>query len=227
MNVPADNRIPSTTELATLKAPVGTKVWVESENYCYVAVPVDDAANNAITSSGSLTPVAWQPDGVIVQTWSGAKYAIKGMTVYSGFEITDGIMRAYFGEYASGVTLPTNAETALYGSLISGLAASSRYHATLKTTVVIWQTSDPTNVGSMDYNTDLYIATSPTSVATVTLKGTPATNVTRLPAGLSGATSRVAASTGGFTMYATRPTGVACSTTSEWWLKRFTLLGAI
>jgi hypothetical protein len=227
MNVPADNRIPSTTELATLNAPIGTKVWVESENYCYVAVPVDDAANNAITSSGSLTPVAWQPDGVVVQTWGGAKYAIKGMTVYSGFDITNGIMRAYFGEYAEGITLPTNAETVLYGSLISGLAASSRYHATLKTTVVIWQTADPTNVGSMDFNTDLYIATSPTSVATVTLKGTLARDLTRLPAGLSGATMTVAPSTGGFEIKATRPTGVACSCTAEWWCKRFTLLGAI
>jgi hypothetical protein len=191
--LPADFRIPTTADLTSCDAPVGTKLWVESASAFYEAIPYGNAEAADIGGEAELSRVAWRRTRKL-------------------------------GELIAGTTvLSTNASTpvgavslASDNNLARGLAASSRYHATLKMRVVIWETADPHNIGSMDYTSDVLITTNSSKVATVALVGTAASDVTRLPAGHSGATCSFAASTGGFTLSATRATDLASTCTAEW-----------
>jgi hypothetical protein len=59
--IPINNRIASLVVLATLDAPPGTTVWVDSEGCKYEAVPTYQAATNAIAGPSDLDPISWQP----------------------------------------------------------------------------------------------------------------------------------------------------------------------
>jgi hypothetical protein len=59
--IPVNNRIANLVALATLEAPAGTTVWVDSEGCKYEAVPTYQAATNAIAGPSDLDPISWQP----------------------------------------------------------------------------------------------------------------------------------------------------------------------
>jgi hypothetical protein len=59
--MPVNNRIANLVALATLDAPPGTTVWVDSEGCKYEAVPTYQAATNAIAGPSDLDPISWQP----------------------------------------------------------------------------------------------------------------------------------------------------------------------
>jgi hypothetical protein len=194
-DLPKDLRIPNTSELANFDAPVGTRMWIETSACFYEAIPYDIAEPTDLAGAADLSRVAWRRTRKL-------------------------------GDLVSGTTvLSTNAATAC-GSILfksatdcmipGGLAASSHYHATVKMRAVIWETADPHNIGSMDYTSDVLITTDSSKVPTCLLVGTPAADVTRLPAAHSGAACIFAPATGGLGMTATRATDLASTCTAEW-----------
>jgi hypothetical protein len=222
--IPADHRVPTAASLSQFTAPVGTHLWVEDEAALYVAVSTINAASNATAGlASSSEAISWQPDGLLATAYNGGKTAVKGIAYGSGF-VSGGYLRLDYGEYAAGPQLTTNNSTLLYSATLSGLTASNAFHATLNATVILYESNVLTNVGSIELTTDLYIVTSSGGVATVTVQGSVSPDVSRLPAGLTGAIMSVAAATGGFSISATRPTGVTCSTFVDWTIKRFSQL---
>jgi hypothetical protein len=74
----------------------------------------------------------------------------------------------------------------------------------------MWQAGDVTASGSIDETVDCHVVTDGSGVATVTIQGTQYPDVSRLPAGLAGATAALVTTTGGVVVQATRPSGVNC-----------------
>jgi len=125
------------------------------------------------------------------------------------------------GQTAADVNLGADASTAVLPVVISALAASSKFNATLGFRSVIWQGGTEANSGSMDCVVDLYITTDGAAVATVVLQTLPFAETSRLPIALAGATMTVAPSAGGFTISATRPAGINCDCRAKWWVVQF------
>jgi hypothetical protein len=125
------------------------------------------------------------------------------------------------GQNAADVNLGTNASTPVLAVTLGGLAPNSKYNATLGFRTVMWQGGTESNSGSMDTVVDLYITTDGASVATVVFQTAPFADASRLVAALAGATMTAAATAGGFTISATRPTGVNCDCRAKWWVVEF------
>ncbi len=101
------------------------------------------------------------------------------------------------------------------------LTASHKFCVSLGCRVTIYKDSDHTVAGYMDITVMVNMVTDGSSAVTSTFTITPVPDLSQLPSGLAGATCTVAASTGGFTISATRPTGVACHAFARWWVNRF------
>ena len=166
----------------------------------------------SVVVSGAAAPSAGQ-----VLTATSGTAAAGGGNINVGGSITN----FDNGHTVVDVALPTNASTSVLPVVLPGLGASKKYTATLGCRVVMYTDADHTVAGSIDLVIDVNIATDGSSVATSTLTGTPSPDTSRLPAGLAGATATVAASAGGFTISATRPTGVACHAKARWWTNTF------
>jgi hypothetical protein len=79
MNIPGSKRVQS-SDLPTIDADVGTVLWIEDLGVKYEAVPRDRAATNAVAGpADALTPISWQPAGVIA-TVNGVSVAVSGTT---------------------------------------------------------------------------------------------------------------------------------------------------
>lgn len=111
---------------------------------------------------------------------------------------------------AANLALTANTSTPFPAYTLSGLAASSIYQVEFQFEVGLSVDSDHTINGAITWTVQATISTNGSGVATVTFNTTPVPNISYLPTGLAGATATVAASTGGFTISVTRPTGVAC-----------------
>jgi hypothetical protein len=145
-----------------------------------------------------------------------------GVHKIPGVVIDANLVRFWHGdETDTDVDLDTDASTEVLEQTFAGLNASSNYLITFGFRVNMWQLSTPANCGSIDGQVDVHLATSAGSVATCTLKNTFYADTTRLPTALAGATATLAPSTGGITISATRPTGVACRCSCAWWVTEF------
>lgn len=109
----------------------------------------------------------------------------------------------------SSTALSTDASTSLGAVTISGLDASSKYSIRYSMWVTVWKDATLTDSGVLACDIDAYVSTDASAVATVTFQSTPYFDTSLLPAGLIGASATVAASTGGFTLYATRVASTA------------------
>jgi hypothetical protein len=117
------------------------------------------------------------------------------------------------------VALDGNEAHVLLAQTITGLAASSKYVGTVSVSVDIWQEGTEANCGTADCCQTLYVTTDADAVATVTVIGTPFFDP-QLAAALATSVFTLAASTGGFTISATRPAGVACAAQASWLMVR-------
>lgn len=118
------------------------------------------------------------------------------------------------------VALTTDSVTALLTMTLTGLTASRKYLATFGVRVSIWQEGTESNCGDLDCKFGAYITTDASAVATVTLLTTPNFDGSLVATALSTTVASVIASTGGFTVRATRPSAVSCSAAAEWWCAR-------
>ena len=102
------------------------------------------------------------------------------------------------------VPLSTDASTAVLPVVLTGLAATKTYSAIVGARVAINTIGTPANAGYIDIVTFCTIATNGSAVATVTLPVLVVPDTSKLPSAIAAATATVSASTGGFTLYATR-----------------------
>lgn len=180
------------TDLPSLDAEIGTRVWVERIGW-FEAVPRDQAVTFAIAGpTDALTPISWQPNG-------GSFASLFG------------------GGNTAAVALGLDASSPVLAQTLSGLGNSKVYVARFGIRVTIWKDATKAHCGNMDCTIDAHIATNGAGVATVTFATTPYFDASLLIAGLAGAAATVAASAGGFTVSATRVAGVACSAVAAWW----------
>ena len=91
---------------------------------------------------------------------------------------------------------------------------------TLRATVIIVVSATRNVSGSGDIVLDGNIATDGSGLPTVTFSAA-SSFVSRLPAGLVGATAAISATANGFTISATRPTGVPCKSWARWNIAEF------
>lgn len=160
--------------------------------------------------------------GIPVTVPNGSPQTVESAIVPPGCTLSNGVLSLFRGgQTAVDVSLSLNTSTAVLPITFSGLDANSYYTCTFGYRCTIWPSATRSNVGSMDCVVDLYIATDGLGVATVTVQTTPSPNVSRLPVAMATATTTVSASAGGVTIYATRPSGVACLTRAKWWAVEF------
>jgi hypothetical protein len=169
-------------------------------------------AESIVAVSSSSAPITGQ-----VLTAIDSAHAGWGGSISVGGSVTN----FDNGHTTSDVALSSNSSTSVLPVTLSGLVASKKYNFTLGIRVVEYTDSNHAVAGSIDLVVDCNATTDSSGVATCTLAGTPSPDTSRLPAGLSGATATVAASTGGFTIFATRPTGTACHVRAHWWVNTF------
>lgn len=164
--------------------------------------------------------------GVTLSEDSHWTFRASGTTVSTGLVPARKNIDADF-YLASGVdtTLSTDASTVTLICAIPGLLPSTNYTCTVGIRTTIWKSSDLTVCGEIDETVGLYILTDGSGVATsVTVLGTQYADVTRLPAGLFGATGKITATASGFQVEATRPAGVACKARSKAWINRIEVI---
>jgi hypothetical protein len=126
----------------------------------------------------------------------------------------------------SNTNLSTNSSTAVFTVNNFGIwfAPSSDYTIVLGARILFWQPATKTNTGFLDMTVCLHVTTNAFGVATVELKSAVSSNSSYLPTILSTAVGTITATAGGFTIYATRPTGVAFTARARWWFASAELL---
>ena len=120
----------------------------------------------------------------------------------------DAIAPDQFAKNTSDVSLSSDASTSVLAVTLTGLGASKTYACKLGIRIRINTTGTPANTGYVDIVTLATIATNGSSVASVLLPLTISPDVAA-PSAIAAITGTVSASTGGFTVYATRVSGVA------------------
>lgn len=105
---------------------------------------------------------------------------------------------------SAAVALSTDASKAVLAVTVSDLAASKTYSAIIGARVALNTIGTPANAGYIDIVTVCTIATNASAVATVTLPVLVVPDTSKLPSEIATATATVSATTGGFTLYATR-----------------------
>lgn len=129
-------------------------------------------------------------------------------------------------DVSSNTNLSTNSSTAVFvvNNFGAWFVPSSDYTVVLGARILFWQPAAKTNTGFLDMTVCLHVTTNASGVATVELKSAITSNTSYLPTILSTATGTITATAGGFTIYATRPTGVAFTARARWWFASAELL---
>lgn len=190
-----------------------TKIGIALDNYSYHWTEVISAAGNTATLADAI------PAGR-----SCANGAAVYVVVWHAKPVIDADQ---IGGSSTSVALTSDPSAAVLAVTLPNLLPSRYYTATLGSRVTMWRTATPLNSGSVDLTQDIAIQTDSSSVATVTLLSTAYVDTSRLPTELVSATMTVAASTGGFTISATRTPGVNCTAKAKWWLTGLEDLGAV
>lgn len=123
------------------------------------------------------------------------------------------------------LALTSNASTSLLPVTITGLAANATYAFTVDCYVRFWLTANPTVTRTLWLKADVSAVTNGSGVPTCTVQGNP-TPIS--PAGVSAlglVGVDVLPSTGGFTVYATRQPGVACTASCKGWHDNYEVVG--
>jgi len=192
---------------------VHVKIGVELDNNTHHWSYVTDVSASNVTMAAAI------PAG---------RSVVSGGKVYVvAWHYEPAIEASRLGGSSSAVLLTSDSSTAVLAVTLPNLLPSRYYTATLGSRIAMWRTATPLNSGSVDLTQDIAIQTDSSSVATVTLLGTAYVDTSRLPTELVSATMTVAASTGGFTISATRTPGVNCTTKAKWWLTGLEDLGAV
>jgi hypothetical protein len=138
--------------------------------------------------------------------------------------LNDTAVRAgFYGETKTPVALTLDTSTTVLEEKITGRAPSSQFSCVIGYRATLWADADLTKCGSIDETVCAHVATDANSVATVTLLGSHTPDLSKLPATLLGATSAITTTGGGtvINIAVTRPTGLACHSTSRIWIDRF------
>jgi len=92
MNIPGNKRV-QLADLPLIDADVGTVVWVENLGVKYEAVPRSAKSTGAVDGpADALTPISWQPSGVLVTT-TGGTFAASGIQVEGSVgTVTNGVL---------------------------------------------------------------------------------------------------------------------------------------
>jgi hypothetical protein len=190
-----------------------TKIGIALDNYAYHWTEVSSVTGHTVTLADAIPAERSCADGaaVYVVCWR-AKPVIDADQI---------------GGSSTSVTLTSDPSAVILAVTIPNLLPSHYYTATLGSRVSLWRDATPLNSGSVDTTRDIAIQTNSSGVAAVTLLGTEYVDVSRLPTELVSATMTISATTGGFTIYATRTPGVACSAKAKWWLTGLEDLGEI
>jgi hypothetical protein len=225
MSIPGNGRVKSAANLATVDAPTGTKIWVDDDQCSYESVPAITVQTGDIAGPGEAETSVWRriSGTIAVKLPNATSVQASEYTLPPGCTAAGTVVSVFRGgQTAADVNLGTDASTAILAvTIAAGLAASSKFTATLGFRTVIWQGGTEANSGSMDTVVDIYITTDGASVATVVFQTVPFADTSRLLAALAGATMTAAASAGGFTISATRPAGVNCDCRAKWWVVQF------
>jgi hypothetical protein len=95
MNIPGSRRV-QLSDLPLIDADVGTVIWVENLGFKYEAVPRSAKSTGAVDGpADALTPISWQPSGMLVTTpggtFSASRMQVEGSigTVVSGTLMID------------------------------------------------------------------------------------------------------------------------------------------
>lgn len=113
------------------------------------------------------------------------------------------------------VSLSTNSSTAVLSVTVSGLGISKTYSSVIGARIAINTTGTPANCGYIDIVAMGSVVTDGSAVATFTFDAANVSiDYSKLKPAISSVSSTIAASTGGFTISATRVTGVSMLVTS-------------
>lgn len=126
------------------------------------------------------------------------------------------------------VALSTNNSTSILSVLLTtaNLALSTIYQTTIRSTVVFYEDSSPEITGSVDLTSDMTVTVDPAGNIFCGFSATQSPDLSRLVGtALSGATVSFSASANGFTINATRPSGIACHARCTWTTNYFESVG--
>ena len=152
----------------------------------------------------------------------GTSVAVSGVISSPGIVVDSGSIRIWYGdETDADVSLSSDASTSVLSQVMLGLNPSSHYLCTFGFRVNMWDITNPLHSGSIDGYADLYVTTSPTSVATAALQTALVVDSTRMHSSMAGADAAMAPVTGGIEIFATRPTGMSCRCSCAWWVTEF------
>jgi hypothetical protein len=152
---------------------------------------------------------------------NGSSVAVSGIRQIPGMEVDAGEAQFWHGDQTDAdVALTTNDSTAVLAQTFEGLEPSSFYRIKFGFEIVIWDLGATPNSGRLTGLVGVKIATDASSVATCTIAAAFYPDK-ELDTALAGATANLTATTGGLTMWATRPTGVACRCSCAWWVTEF------
>lgn len=119
---------------------------------------------------------------------------------------------------SANVALSSDGAKVVLAQTVTGLGASKSYVATLGIRVSVWPTAALAKASEYDCVVTAVATTNGSSVATVAFLTTPAFDISLAHADMRTVACTVAASAGGFTISAARPTGVACKAAARWWI---------
>jgi hypothetical protein len=189
------------------------------ERQAYVA-QVDDNLNTVVTSDNLFAYVR-HPGTINNVLRDGTSVATTGIRQIPGIEVDAGVTRFWHGDQTdTDVELTTNDSTAVLVQTFEGLEPSSFYRIKFGYEIVMWDLEAAPSSGRLTGLVGVKIATNPSSVATCTLAATFFPDA-ELDVALAGATTDLTATTGGLTMWATRPTGIVCRCSCAWWVTEF------
>lgn len=200
-----------------LTAPVGTSV-IE----LWMATPTNTGGNATCLSAALLATKTFGGGGAPVggfttYLYDGTSFSSTGLRLPPGGKDSSGISQLFEGNGTTAdVTLGSDPSAAVMAQTLTGLSANRLYHCTLSFQVTLVRSSNHAQTCSMDCTVDLNIATNGSSVATVTVQSNVVPDISRVRSELTGATMTIAPSTGGFTIYATRPPSLACLASARW-----------
>lgn len=189
--------------------------------------------NCNVAYQGAQPTIIFNAPGGIVYVDSTTWYHFKLQSPAYGPSLTNAVIKLMGGIGSDGsdsspsnTNLSTNSSTAVFvvNDFGKWFAPSSDYTIVLGARILFWQPSTKTNTGFLDMTVCMHITTNASGVATVELKSAINSNSIYLPTILSTAVGTITATAGGFTIYATRPTGVAFTARAKWWFASAELL---
>jgi hypothetical protein len=205
----------SLSELVSITSGQSIDVRITCTTVSSTSVVVSDASLVIVAATGGLgatgaTGAAGTFGGTLTQNLDAGQFAF--------YDFDNGHNGSWtsLGADGSTSTLAVAIKTAGFT-----LTASHKFVASLGCRVFMYLNSDHTKAGYMDITTMVNIVTDGSSVCTCIFLNTIIPDLSQLPSNLAGATCTVAASTGGFTISASRPAGVAASVWAHWFINNF------